>query len=68
MENVTEMSTQKLEEMLCVYITGQAKFSGEVILAICGELSKRDSSGADAAEIYRSYLYRFLPDDIKKDL
>ena len=68
MESLAEMSTNRLEEILCVYITGQAKFSGEVILAVCEELSKRESSGADAAEVYRRCLCKFLPDGIKKDL
>lgn len=68
MEALVEMPTNHLEEILYDYITGQAKISGEVILAVCEELSKRESMSADALEIYRSYLYRFLPDDIKKDL
>ena len=68
MEALVEMPINHLEEILYDFIKGQAKISGEVILAVCEELSKRESPAADAAEIYRRYLCKFLPDDIKKDL
>ena len=68
MENVTEMSTQKLEEILSGHIKGQTSVSGDEILEICEVLAQRKNSGLDAAEIYRRCLCKFLPDDIKKDL
>ena len=47
-------------------MTGVKAYSGEVILEVCEELAKRETS--DAAEIYRGYLTELFPIDMKKDL
>ena len=69
MGNIREKySTERPEQILKYHMTGAKACSGEVILAVCEELSKRESPAADTAEIYRRYLCKFLPDEIKKDL
>ena len=68
MENFKKEPMEELEDILHSHISGRKAYAAEVILAVCRELSKRESPAADAAEIYRRYLCKFLPDDIKKDL
>ena len=67
MKNIEEMSTGYLDAIVREYITSQTK-TAEEVLSACKELAKREANGADAAEIYRRYLCKLFPEDMKKDL
>ena len=67
MENLgEEYNTERLEQILKDHMTGVKAYSGEVILEVCEELAKRETS--DASGIYRRYLTDLFPEDMKKDL
>ena len=67
MENLgEEYNTERLEQILKDHMTGVKAYSGEVILEVCEELEKRETS--DAVVIYRRFLTELFPIDMKKDL
>ena len=61
-----EYITERLEQILKDHMTGVKTYSGEVILEVCEELAKRETS--DAVVIYRRFLTELFPIDMKKDL
>ena len=67
MESIGKDCTMELlEQILKDHMTGANAYSGEVILEVCEELAKRETS--DASGIYRRYLTDLFPEDMKKDL